>query len=86
MKQRKNFRKKKYPKEELAGLQVKVYNNNVEGALKLFKRKVKDSNLMVELKEKAYYTKPSKKRREKKNLAIARAKYQKLKENKSKNY
>ena len=80
---RDNFRKKKYPKEKLPGLQVKVYNNNIEGALKVFKRKVKDSNLMLELKEKAYYTKPSKKRREKKNMAILRNKYavQKEKEN-----
>ena len=30
---------------------------------------------MLELKEKSYYTKPSKKRREKKNLAILRNKY-----------
>ena len=66
---------------------IKVYNNNVEGALKVFKSKVKDSNIMLELKEKAYYTKPSKKRREKKNLAILRNKYaiQKEKEN-NKNY
>ena len=86
MKNKKNFGKKKYPKEKLEGLQVKVYNNNIEGALKVFKRKVKDSNLMLELSKKAYYDKPSKKRREKKNLAIARAKYQKLKEKTTKNY
>ena len=64
MKKRKNFRKR--PKDDSMGLQVKVYNNNVEGALKVFKRKVKDSNLMLDLKKKAYYEKPSKKRREKK--------------------
>ena len=73
MKQRKNFRKR--PKDDTIGLSVKVWNNNVEGALKVLKRKVKDSNIMLELKEKAYYTKPSKKRREKKNLAILRNKY-----------
>ena len=47
---KKNFRKK--PKDETRGLSVKVWNNNVEGALKVFKRKVKDSNMMLELKEK----------------------------------
>ena len=73
MKKRKNFRKR--PKDDSKGLSVKVYNNNVEGALKVFKRKVKDSNLMLELKKKAYYDKPSKIRREKKNLAKLRNKY-----------
>ena len=83
MRKRKNFRKR--PKDDSVGLQVKVYNNNVEGALKVFKRKVKDSNLMLELREKQYYTKPSKKRREKKNLAILRNKYKVLKEKEQKN-
>ena len=73
MKKRKNFRKR--PKDDSIGLSVKVWNNNVEGALKIFKRKVKDSNLMLDLKKKAYYEKPSKKRREKKNLAKLRNKY-----------
>ena len=82
MKYRKNFRKKKkYPKEELQGLQVRVFNNNVEGALKVLKKKVKNSGLMLELKKKQYYEKPSKIKREKRNLAKARAKYQQLKEN-----
>ena len=36
---------------KLSGLGVRVYNNNVEKALKNFKRKVKDSELMMELKE-----------------------------------
>ena len=80
MKKRKNFRKR--PKDDSVGLQVKVYNNNVEGALKVFKRKVKDSNLMLELSKKAYYDKPSKKRREKKNMAILRNKYKLQKEQK----
>ena len=73
MKKRRNFRKK--PKDTAQGLSVTVFNNNVEGALKVFKRKVKDSNLMLELRKKAYYTKPSKLRREKKNLAKLRNKY-----------
>ena len=80
MKKRKNFRKR--PKDDLQGLSVKVWNNNVEGALKVFKRKVKDSNIMLELSKKAYYDKPSKKRREKKNLAILRNKYKVEKEQK----
>ena len=82
MKKRKNFRKKR-PKDDSVGLSVKVWNNNVEGALKIFKRKVKDSNLMLDLKKKAFYEKPSKKRREKKNLAILRNKYKVQKEQKN---
>ena len=42
MKKRRNFRKK--PKDDSKGLSVKVWKNNVEGALKISKRKVKDSN------------------------------------------
>ena len=84
MRKRKNFRKR--PKDDSKGLSVKVWNNNVEGALKVFKRKVKDSNLMLDLKKKAYYEKPSKKRREKKNMAILRNKYKVLKEKEQKGY
>ena len=87
MKYKKNFRKKKkYPKEKLQGLQVKVFNNNVDGALRILKKKVKESNLMVDLRKKEYYEKPSKIRREKKNLAKLRNKYSIQKEKNIKNY
>ena len=79
MKRRKNFRKK--PKEEINGLQVKVYNNNIEGALKKFKKMVKNSGLMLDLRKKEYYEKPSTIRRHKKNLAKLRNKYALNKEN-----
>ena len=78
MKKRKNFRK--HPKDNSVGLSVKVYNNNVESALKKFKRMVKDSGLMLDLKKKSYYEKPSKKRREKKNLQKLRYRYKQEKE------
>ena len=73
MKRRKNFRKK--PKDNAVGLSVTVFNNNVEGALKVLKRKVKDSNLFLELRKKEYYEKPSTTRRQKKNMAKLRNKY-----------
>jgi len=78
---KKNFRKK--PKKELQGLQVEVYDNNVEKAMRTLKRKVKDSNLFIYLREKEYYEKPSKLRREKRNIAKIRNQYkvQKEKEN-----
>ena len=49
---------------------VKVYNNNIEKALSKFKKKVKESKLLVELREREFYTKKSLKRKEK----IAKAK------------
>ena len=83
MKYRKNFRKKKkYPKEELQGLQVRVFNNNVDGALRILKKKVKESNLFLDLRKKEYYTKPSEIKREKRNLARLRNKYNMQKDNK----
>ena len=68
-----NNKSKFKKKPSKGGLSVEVYNNNVEGALKIFKKKVKESKLMLILKEKSYYTKPSAKRREKK--AIAKSRY-----------
>ena len=65
----------------MMGLSVPFYNNNVELALKKLKRKVNDSNLFLELKKRAFYEKPSKIKREKKNLAILRQRYQSIKEN-----
>ena len=73
MKQKKNFRRK--PKKELQGLQVEVYDNNVEKAMRTLKRKVKDSNLFIDLREREYYTKLSEKKRHKHNLAKLRNKY-----------
>ena len=81
MKKRKNFRRK--PKKQLQGLQVEVYNNEVEKAMRILKRKVKDSELMLELKKRSFYTKPSELKREKRNLAKLRQRYKTIKENNS---
>ena len=56
-------------------MEVKVKKNNIEFALRLLKRKIKDSGLMVELRERQYYTKRSDKRQErlkKRRLVIKR--------------
>ena len=71
---KKNFRNKR-PKDNAVGLAVTVNNNNIEGALKTLKRKVKDSNLFIDLREREYYTKPSEKKRHKHNLAKLRNHY-----------
>jgi len=81
MKKKKNFRRK--PKKELQGLQVDVYDGQVEKAIRILKKKVKESNLFLELRKKAYYEKPSKLRREKKNLAKLRNQYKVEKEQKN---
>ena len=75
MKYKKKFHKRKPKERQMRGLSVPVYNNNVDMALRKLKKKIKDSDLMLTLKEKTYFEKPSKVRREKKNLAILRSKY-----------
>jgi len=81
MKKRKNFRRK--PKKQLQGLQVEVYDGQVEKAIRILKKKVKESNLFLDLRKKSYYEKPSRLRREKKNLAKLRNKYNLQKEQKN---
>lgn len=61
-----------YMATEFTGLYVKVENRNLEGALKKLKRKIKDYNLMLEIKEKMYYIKPSEKKRTRKHNALRR--------------
>ena len=63
------------------GLRVDVKNNNIEFALKKFKRIVKDSELMLELRDRTFYQKPSMVKREKKNLQRSRHKYEQKKKN-----
>ena len=60
-------------------IKVVVKNNNYEKALSIFKRKVKDSNLMFELREREYYKKPSAIKKEMKNKAKARNHWKKIK-------
>ena len=55
-------------------LYVEVKDRQIEKALKIFKQRVKESGLLLELKEKSYYTKPSMKRKTQKNLAKLRYK------------
>ena len=70
-------------KREQKGLRIDVKHNNVEWALKKMKRMVKDSGMILELKKRTYYEKPSKVKREKNNLAKLRNKYNQQKENSS---
>ena len=56
--------KTKETKQEFM-LEVKVRKNNVEHALRILKRKIKDSGLMLEIRDRQHYVKPSDKKREK---------------------
>ena len=69
--------------KEKKGLRVDVKFNNVEWALKKMKRMVKDSGMMLELKRRTYYKKPSEEKREKKNMQKLRYGYQAEKEKNS---
>tara|TARA_R100001591_G_scaffold97438_1_gene103437 strand:+ start:241 stop:495 length:255 start_codon:yes stop_codon:yes gene_type:complete len=84
MRKRRNFRKR--PKDNAVGLSVTVFNNNVDGALRILKKKVKEANLFQDLRDKEYYTKPSEIKRHKRNLAKLRNKYNIEKEKAKNNY
>ena len=75
------YKKPKKKNDIITGTQVEVFNNNIELAIKKFKRKIKDSGLMVELRDRQYYEKPSNQRRRKKGLAKLRNKYRTEKTN-----
>jgi len=56
---RRNPRKEETKK----GLAVKVRDGNLEQALRIFKKKIRNSGLIQELKDREYYTKPSEARK-----------------------
>ena len=53
---------------------VKVHKGQIEKALSILKKKVKESKLMLELREREFYTKPSVIKKEKKAKARLRNK------------
>ena len=56
-------------------LKVPVVKDNLNKALKLFKRKFKNTQILKELKERQSYTKKSRKKRLIKDKAILKQKY-----------
>ena len=68
------FQKKRKKKKQSSILYVDASNKNYEKAISEFKRKVKNSNLLRELREREFYTKPSYKRKEKRAKARLRVK------------
>ena len=51
-------------------LKVTVRDNKVEHALRILKKKVKDAGLLIELREREFYTKPSVKKRLQRKRAL----------------
>jgi ribosomal protein S21 len=56
------------------GTYVEVKNNDVDSALRLFKRKMKEFQILELYKEKQEYVKPSEKRKRAKRAAILKQK------------
>ena len=61
-----------YQKSESRGLRVEVRNDDVNSALRKFKKKVEESGLLQDLKDKEFYGKPTTKRKRSKAAAKAR--------------
>ena len=57
-------------------LKIPVVKGNINKALKLFKRKFRDTQVLKELRERKHYTKKSLKRKIEKENAIRRLKKQ----------
>ena len=56
-------------------LKIPVVKGNINKALKIFKRKFKQTGILKEVRERKNYTKPSTKRRKQKEKAILKRKY-----------
>ena len=69
MKYRQN---KNYDQPRTPGLMVEVRNNDVNKALRIFKKKVQGEGIIQEYKERQHYVKPSEKRRKAKAAGKAR--------------
>ncbi len=59
-------------KPQKAGLTVEVRNNDINKALRIFKKKIQEAGIIQEFRERQEYTKPSEKRKKAKAAGIAR--------------
>ena len=60
-------------RKQFNGSMVEVRNDNLEKALRTFKKKILESGKLIELKEKEFFEKPTTKRRRVKNQQVRRA-------------
>ena len=68
------FQKKRKKKKQSSILYVDASNKRYERAISEFKRKVKNSNLLKELREREFYQKPSAARRERRKQRLIKIK------------
>ena len=68
------FTKKRKKKKQSSILYVDASNKSYERAISEFKRKVKNSNLLKELREREFYQKPSAARRERRKQRLIKIK------------
>ena len=68
----KMFQKKRKKKKQSSLLFVDATNKSPERAISEFKRKVKNSNMLKELREREFYEKPSAARRKQRKLRLAK--------------
>ena len=66
--------RKPHKKEDFDSYSIVVKNNNIDGALRILKKRIQKDGLLFELKKREYYMKPSEKRRMKQAAAIVRQK------------
>lgn len=57
---------------KLRGRSVLVQDNNIERALRKFKKKIQTSNVLNDLRAKEFYEKPTTKKKRKKSAAVNR--------------
>lgn len=57
---------------KLRGRSVTVQDNNVEKALRKFKKKVQASNVLNDIRDKEFYEKPTTKRKRRRSAAVNR--------------
>lgn len=65
-------RDRNYNDKPKTGLTVEVRNNDVNFALRKFKKKVQEDGILQELRERQHFTKPSEKRKKAKAAGRAR--------------
>ena len=66
--------KKNLKKQNTSLMYVSVKDNNIERALREFKKRVKNSNLLKELREREYYEKKSARNRKMKKMRALKIK------------
>lgn len=74
----------KYRQQPVKGLKVEVHNNNLDSALRKFKKKVQEDGILQDVRSREFYEKPTSRRKRAKSAARARHLKKLKKENQGK--